>query len=76
MAFVPLKETRIVGVVSLVDPPVDKVPVMGNISSVTKVMVGALGAFISTIEVSTVVVKLLEALLTLPAISITLALNE
>ena len=57
-AFVLVKDTRIVGVVSFVEPPLIKVPVIGARSSVTDVIVGALGAVVSIFGQALVVVVL------------------
>ncbi len=54
--------------VSLVRAPLVSAPVTGATSSVTEVMVGAFGAVVSSVTV-----KLADALLTLPAASVILA---
>src|SRR5258708_6532013 len=60
-AFVPLSTTCTVGVVSLVLPPFDTVPVTGATSSVTAVIVGAFGAVVSSATELPVAVSVLPA---------------
>ena len=48
-ALVPERETRTVKLVSLVRPPLVRIPVIGDTSSLTEVIKGALGALASTL---------------------------
>ena len=70
-AFVLVSDTRIVGVASFVELAfVNRPTTPPTTSSVTVKSIGAFGAVVSI-----VVVKLLDVLLTLPAISVILALS-
>ena len=69
-AFVLPRDTRTVRFVSSVRPPLVRPPVMLPTLSVTDVIDGAPGAVVST-----VVVKLPDAALALPAMSITFAVS-